>query len=280
MNAQELEALITKYSGILNNFEGENLARRFRALFSLKGLGTDRCIEEMGKAFADSSELLKHEVAYCLGQTKSEKALEILKNCLNDMKQEPVVRHEAVEAIGAIGPPDYLEMLKELAANDRDIEVRETAELAFDKIKFLEEHPDKQHLMKNRFNSVDPAPRSEEEDVAKLSKALMNTELSLFDRYRAMFGLRDVLPKMKTEAERNECIEALLSGFKETKSALFRHEIAFVFGQLGEEGSHATGRLVQVVDDELEHGMVRHEAAEALGNMSSDVASECLKKHR
>ncbi|CBY24577.1 unnamed protein product [Oikopleura dioica] len=279
MNGQQLDELITKYSSILNNFD-ENLARRFRALFSLKGLGTDRCIEEMGKAFADSSELLKHEVAYCLGQTKSDKALEILKSCLNDMKQEPVVRHEAVEAIGAIGPPDYLALLKDLAVNDRDVEVRETSELAFDRIKFFEENPEKKHLMENRFNSVDPAPRSEETNLAKLREALMDTKLSLFERYRAMFGLRDILPIMETEEEKKECIEALLNGFNEKKSALFRHEIAFVFGQLGDVAAHGTARLAEVVDNELEHGMVRHEAAEALGNMGNEMADICLKKHR
>lgn len=46
-------------------------------------------------------------------------------------------------------------------------------------------------------------------------------------------------------------------------SALFRHEICFVFGEL----AHAScvPAMLRVLSDEKEHEMVRHEAAEALG---------------
>jgi len=84
----ETEKLIQNYSNILNNSE-ERLSNRFRALFSLKNLAdqSEDAISEMGKSFCDSSELLKHEIAYCLGQTKSQKALKILEDVLNDHNQ-------------------------------------------------------------------------------------------------------------------------------------------------------------------------------------------------
>ena len=44
------------------------LKERFRALFTLKAVGGPRAIDWMGQAFSDQSALLKHEVAYCLGQ--------------------------------------------------------------------------------------------------------------------------------------------------------------------------------------------------------------------
>ena len=67
------ESLVEKYSKVLNNSD-ERLSRRFRALFSLKDLAKihPEAIDEIGKSFSDSSELLKHELAYCLGQTKAE----------------------------------------------------------------------------------------------------------------------------------------------------------------------------------------------------------------
>lgn len=45
----------------------------------------------------------------------------------------------------------------------------------------------------------------------------------------------------------------------------FRHEIAFVFGQLST--SHAIPALLDVLRNETESPMVRHEAAEALGGI-------------
>ena len=55
---------------------------------------------------------------------------------------------------------------------------------------------------------------------------------------------------------------ALCSGFN-SKSALLRHEVAYVLGQMQNEVAIPT--LIQVLIDESEHVMVRHEAAEALG---------------
>ena len=103
--------MIEKYGSILNNHE-ERLSVRFRALFrqgclllcleyfgskknirikSLKNLGGNAAIDEIGKCFNDSSELLKHELAYCLGQMKSEYALKVLMGVLKDYNQVRVL---------------------------------------------------------------------------------------------------------------------------------------------------------------------------------------------
>lgn len=52
-------------------------------------------IEWISKAFADESALLKHELAYCLGQMQDRRAIPALISVLQDTKQEPMVRHEA-----------------------------------------------------------------------------------------------------------------------------------------------------------------------------------------
>lgn len=63
----------------------------------------------------------------------------------------------------------------------------------------------------------------EEKSLNELREILLNSNLSLFERYRAMFSLRD--------KGTDESAQVLLEGFTDN-SALFRHEIAFILGQL------------------------------------------------
>lgn len=60
-------------------------------------------------------------------------------------------------------------------------------------------------------------------------------------------------------------------------SALFKHEICFVLGQLQHPGS--VPALTKVLENLDEHAMVRHEAAEALGAVATDEAFRCLQKY-
>lgn len=152
-NVENYDALVKQYGKILNDKE-ERLSVRFRALFSLKNLNGKDAIDQIGLCFDDTSELLKHELAYCLGQMGSKDALDLLKSVLENHNQgiirkiiislyhhlEPVVRHEAAEAIGAIGCEKFEEWMETLEANDPDIEVRETAHLAHRRIKFFKEY--------------------------------------------------------------------------------------------------------------------------------------------
>lgn len=71
------------------------LKDRFRALFTLRNLGGHDAIDEISKSFTDTSALLKHELAYVLGQMQDEYALPILMKTLKDTSQEAMVRHEA-----------------------------------------------------------------------------------------------------------------------------------------------------------------------------------------
>lgn len=52
-------------------------------------------IEWISKTFVDESALLKHELAYCLGQMQDRQAIPTLTAVLKDTQQEPMVRHEA-----------------------------------------------------------------------------------------------------------------------------------------------------------------------------------------
>lgn len=87
-------AEIQNIGNVLNN-PSRPLKERFRALFTLRNIGGMTSIKCIEKCFNDSSALLKHELAYCLGQMQDERANPILIQVLQDESQEPMVRHEA-----------------------------------------------------------------------------------------------------------------------------------------------------------------------------------------
>lgn len=113
-----------------------------------------------------------------------------------------------------------------------------------------------------------------EPSIPDLEKTLLDTKLPLFQRYRAMFGLRDLAspPDLPTAVG---AINALAKGLNDP-SALFRHEIAFVFGQLCHPASIPC--LTTCLSNTKEEGMVRHEAAEALGSLGDEEGVEDILK--
>lgn len=121
------------------------LTVRFRALFSLKHVAqtssdsaaADAAIAAIAAGFASPSALLKHELAYCLGQTGRDSAIAPLRDVLSDLNEDPMCRHEAAEALGALGKADNLELLKYF--RDRageEVVVTETCEIAIDRIEW------------------------------------------------------------------------------------------------------------------------------------------------
>lgn len=83
--------------GSVLNDEKRPLKERFRALFTLRNVGGSVSIQCINECFKDPSALLKHELAYCLGQMQDKEAVSILVRVLEDVTQEPMVRHEAGE---------------------------------------------------------------------------------------------------------------------------------------------------------------------------------------
>ncbi|CAG7995296.1 unnamed protein product [Penicillium olsonii] len=269
--------------------ESEPLARRFRALFSLKHLAclqppTEQslpAIEAIAAGFASPSALLKHELAYCLGQTKNIESVPYLKHVVNDTEEDAMCRHEAAEALGALGYEDSLDLLKRLRDDAKELDIiRETCDIAVDRIIWENSEAKKAEQLKpSDFGSIDPAPpmplQSSEPCIPDLEQTLLDTKLPLFQRYRAMFGLRDLAspPDLPTAVD---AVNALAKGLKDP-SALFRHEVAFVFGQLCHPASIPS--LTASLSDLSEAGMVRHEAAEALGSLGDEEGvEETLKK--
>lgn len=162
--------------------------------------------------------------------------------------------------MGAIGDSQAKAILEQYSS-DPVIEVAETCQIALERLKWLENRDlDKDD---NPYASVDPSPASNCKDIQKLKKTLLDNNETLFNRYRAMFSLRN----LRTD----EATIALAAGLKGS-SALFRHEVAFVLGQLQHECS--VPFLAETLNDTNENEMVRHECAEALGAIATE---ECIK---
>ncbi|EFP77274.1 uncharacterized protein PGTG_03230 [Puccinia graminis f. sp. tritici CRL 75-36-700-3] len=282
----ELHSTLTNRTGTVP------LASRFRALFTLKAIGSPPAVKAIGDALRpskDSSDqpqaLLGHELAYCLGQIADPTALPVLEATLRDTSVHPMVRHEAAEAMGAIGNPISLGILREFL-KDEEVSVRETCELAIEKIEGNESFKANEAGV---YGTIDPAPSMIKSfhdtsatdlgrnDLIKMKFQLLDQQKSLFERYRAMFGLRDAVRRASENDELDGiAIDALADGFSDP-SALFRHEIAYVFGQLSHPLS--VPALVKVLENKQEDEMVRHEAAEALGSIATPEVLTTLKAH-
>ncbi|GIZ04651.1 deoxyhypusine hydroxylase [Caerostris extrusa] len=243
------------------------LKERFRALFTLRNIGGELSINCIEKCFADTSALLKHECAYCLGQMQDPLSVPKLESILEDLSEEPIVRHEAAEALAAIGDKRSLPLLKKYL-NDSSIEVAETCQLA---VRKMEETDMKEMSSENPFQSVDPAvplPKSSFNSVNELENILLNESESLYKRYQAMFSLRN----MNSKEAAISLAKGLCYG-----SALFKHEVAYVLGQMQNDAT--VKQLANVLFDETEHEMVRHECAEALGSIATEECISILNRY-
>nr|ACO11218.1 Deoxyhypusine hydroxylase [Caligus rogercresseyi] len=260
---------LEKIGGVLRD-PSRPLKERFRAVFTLRGLGGKTALDIMLKTIQeDTSELLKHEIAYVMGQMQDPAAIEGLIDIPNGPKMEPIVRHEAAEALGALGKDDNIRasLAKALASKELPVEVEETCSLALRKLEWSKSP--EENLSANPYDSVDPAPPFPKEYSSDLGALLLNESEDLFLRYRAMFSLRNKGDE--------ESVLALCKSLTEDKSsALFRHEVAYVLGQIQSPSSQKA--LLQSLHNETEHPMVRHEAAEALGSLGTPEIHEELKK--
>lgn len=68
----------------------------------------------------------------------------------------------------------------------------ETCQLALQRLNWLKSQEEENDLLPNPYKSVDPAPSTSKMDVEDLEKILLDDTLPLFQRYRAMFSLRNL----------------------------------------------------------------------------------------
>ncbi|KAK6041027.1 PBS lyase HEAT-like repeat protein [Cooperia oncophora] len=258
---------IDRFGAVLND-TSKPLKARFRALFILRNIGCDLSVKWIANSHDDRLQLLQHETAYCRGQMQNKTA-----------HTKPIVRHEAGEALGAIGDISAREVLEEYV---KDLSPSSTL--------------------------LDPTSTASTDNVTELGATLVDKSKPLWDRYSAMFKLRNI----NTDAS----IKALAQGLYCEDSALLRHEVAYVLGQaqspvaikeledrltlLSSEQCILTHPLNRIVTDYVsltrhvviynipavsfhiilfQNCMVRHECAEALGAIATEHCTSLLQNY-
>ncbi|GAB4823292.1 hypothetical protein N2152v2_010338 [Parachlorella kessleri] len=281
-----------------------SLPQRYRVLFSLRNVQGAEAHAAMLEGLKDSSALFRHEVAYCLGQRQDAAAVPVLIDILKDTSEHPMVRHEAGEALGAIGTEACLAPLRE-HVDDPCLEVAQTCQLALQRIEYFRRQgagagagagspaaageegegdaapangmeaaaaaeTDDANAVESPYLSVDPSPAAPAATpTPQLRHMLLDEREKIFQRYCAMFALRN---KGGPEA-----VGALSASFGASVSALLKHEVAYVLGQM--QDAHAVDMLRRVLEDPKENPMVRHEAAEALGSIADEQCIALLQQY-
>lgn len=142
------------------------------------------------------------------------------------------VRHEAGEALGAIGTEECLVPLQQ-HLDDACPEVAHTCQLALQRIEHFAAAAAAQqaaqdadpNASESRYHSVDPTPAAPASTpLQQLRDTLLDEQEPIFQRYRAMFALRN--------RGGGEAVAALGASFNAAASALLKHEVAYVLGQM------------------------------------------------
>lgn len=88
------------------------LFTRYRAMFSLRNRNTLEAVLALAEGFKDPNALFRHEVAYVMGQMQNPASVASLRKVLEDPDEHRMVRHEAAEALGAVGGEEVEAILK------------------------------------------------------------------------------------------------------------------------------------------------------------------------
>lgn len=117
------------------------IAQRMRSVFYLRTIGGEDAVKALCNALTipGGTTLFRHEIAYVLGQMEAKEAIPTLIAVLRDGADDPIVRHECGEALGAIADPSVLAVLEELSSDARP-EVAETCQIAAARVRWVLEH--------------------------------------------------------------------------------------------------------------------------------------------
>lgn len=115
---------------------GSPMFQRMRAVFALRNAGGPAAVDALAEAFDDPSALLRHEIAYVMGQMQDPHAVPVLIRILSDDGEHVMVRHEAAEALGAIGDEAARPVLQRFL-KDPAPEVSESCDVALDLLDWM-----------------------------------------------------------------------------------------------------------------------------------------------
>ena len=270
---------------------------KYNALYHLRTHATP----EVGQILIDSypnlgtSSLLRHEVMYIMGQMRLPSSYPFLKAKMNDPEELPVVRHEAGEALA-----NYHHMKEECLTEmqkhwDSPVELlKSTVRVGIHKLNNYKSDTESRYGKKyggtiepaEPFNEVELreflkiAQDDQEADLVALAREKLLSsyeEVDEYPKYRICYYLRD----LNSKESKRVLAELMWKENREFISALLRHEVSFILGQIYESDKYIVDTLKQVCYDDTEHPVVRHEAILAFWEIAKDEELvERLKAHK
>lgn len=217
------EAVIGRLAAKLR-LGGLTLPQKYRILCSLRNCSNASATDALLLALHDSSALFRHDVAFALGQRQDSAAIDALKAVLQDDAEHGMVRHEAAEALGAIGTASCLQPVQQCEQCSVR-EVAETCVLASQRMAYFAQHGEADSADESKFSSVDPTPALPLATPTEQLDGILNDEsAAMFERYRALFALRN--------QGGAGAVQAMARCLRRSGSALLKHEVAYVLGQM------------------------------------------------
>ena len=215
-------------------------------IFDLMNEGSDSSLEKVkGFAKEDSCPLVRHEAIFALGEMAAPQVKDFLKEVvLND--DSYVVRHEALIALGTIGSKDDLGFLENYF-DDSVPEISNSAKVGHERI-----------LMTGSLEGK--VGRELDYYLSKLkdSKVLQNEKIQILFQLMLLGVEGDV-----------EAIEGIYWSLVNDISSVVRHEAGFV---LGEIGTHECVNLMGKALEKETSPIVLHETLFALGTSGKKEA--------
>ncbi|MBI2786364.1 MAG: HEAT repeat domain-containing protein [Legionella longbeachae] len=271
MRSTNLNKTIDYFGDILNN-KTAGLPSRCFALDVLGAIAEIESVNQIVKCLDDRSELLKHKAIFRLGQIAylrpetnvSTVAHETLCLTLGKMDEHLIVRHEAGEMLGGLGLRKSLPVLKKFL-NDPIPEISETCELAIRQIEYIHTYMNGNTIIPHG----DAAPSYEEKkDIKTLEKIIFDCSENTWERFRAMFTLRNF--------DNDETNSILINALDSYDNPLLGHDIAFVL--LNVPTKESIDVLYRKLSNDSNDCIVRHVCAEALGEMKSKKANDLARE--
>lgn len=115
--------------------------------------------------------------------------------------------------MGAIGDEKAIGVLQKYKTCSI-IEIAETCEIALGRMEFLRSG---RKVDANVYGTIDPAPPIDVIHLPTLTEMYLNEDLSIFERYRAMFALRNLNTDISAEIiTKGNCIRNMFSSSSST----------------------------------------------------------------
>ncbi|CAD8129163.1 unnamed protein product [Paramecium sonneborni] len=193
-------------------------------------------------------------MAYALGQEDLS-----LESQITQFRIDDLVRHEAAEALANINQKEALEIFEQYSKkniNDNLIILQDTCIICLEKAKTIKELGSL--YGKKYLGTREPAAPFLELDKNPLEYIQMIIQPYLIN-----------IEHFRNNANKNfDQIDQLLISNK--LGALFKHEICFVIGQVGETPKQIHEALINMIKDENQPAIARHQAIAAFQTVNSN----------